>query len=94
MTVPSTRSPSLVVSTIFCQAIWFTIVRRLPAVLASMGTLLVPPLGVISASVMLGERIGVFEFASLVVVICAMLLILPGFNWRASLRPPAASPPG
>ncbi len=84
---------SALIPMIFCQAVWFTVVRRLPTSLASTGTLLVPPLGVYFAAVILGETVGFFEFAALVLVILALLLILPGFNWRASLHPPQASRP-
>ncbi len=84
---------SALIPMIFCQAVWFTVVRRLPTTLASMGTLLVPPLGVYSAAVMLDEMVGFFEFAALALVVLALLLILPGFNWRASLHPPPASRP-
>jgi drug/metabolite transporter (DMT)-like permease len=79
---------SSLVPMIFCQAIWFTIVRRLPTVLASTSTLLVPPLGVLSAAVLLGERVVPVDLLALLLVIVAMTLILPGFNWRAILRPP------
>ncbi|MDG2405922.1 MAG: DMT family transporter [Paracoccaceae bacterium] len=82
---------SALVPMIFCQSVWFTVVRRLPTSLASTSTLLVPPLGVYFAAVILGETVGVFEFVALVLVIAALLMILPGFNWPASLRPPRSS---
>jgi drug/metabolite transporter (DMT)-like permease len=44
---------SAVIPMIFCQAVWFAVVRRLPTSLASTGTLLVPPLGVFLAAVIL-----------------------------------------
>jgi len=84
---------SALIPMIFCQAVWFTVVRRLPTSLASTGTLLVPPLGVYFASLILGETVGIYEFAALILVIVALLMILPGFNWRASLHPPQASRP-
>jgi drug/metabolite transporter (DMT)-like permease len=84
---------SALIPMIFCQTVWFTIVRRLPTSLASTGTLLVPPLGVYSAAVILGETVGFFEFTALALVVVALVLILPGFNWRASLHPPQASRP-
>ena len=85
---------SALVPMIFCQAVWFTIVRRLPTVLASTGTLLVPPLGVLSAALILGEDVAPLDLAALGLVLAAMVLILPGFNWRASLRQPPGSHPG
>jgi len=84
---------SALIPMIFCQVVWFTIVRRLPTVLASTGTLLVPPLGVLSAAWILGERVSALDLAALGMVLAAMVLILPGFNWRASLhRQPASRP--
>ncbi|MEM1430453.1 MAG: DMT family transporter [Pseudomonadota bacterium] len=82
---------SALIPMIFCQAVWFAVVRRLPTSLASTGTLLVPPLGVFLAALILGEEVGVLEVLALLMVIAALLMILPGFNWRASLRPPQAS---
>jgi drug/metabolite transporter (DMT)-like permease len=84
---------SALIPMIFCQAIWFAVVRRLPTSMASTGTLLVPPLGVFLASWILGETVGVLEILALLTVIGALILILPGFNWRASLRPPPTSRP-
>lgn len=85
---------STLVPMIFCQAVFLTLVRRLPASIASMGTLLVPPLGVFFSALILGERVGLAEAAALVLVVMAIMCVLPGFNWRASLRPQPASPPG
>lgn len=84
---------SALIPMVFCQAVWFTMVRRLPTSLASMATLLVPPLGVIFANLMLGEAVGQIEIAALLLVIFALGLVLPGFNWRASLHPPPGSRP-
>jgi drug/metabolite transporter (DMT)-like permease len=84
---------SALIPMIFCQAIWFAVVRRLPTSLASTGTLLVPPLGVYLASLILGETVGTLEILALCLVIAALVLILPGFNWRASLRPRPESRP-
>lgn len=84
---------SALIPMIFCQAVWFAVVRRLPTSLASTGTLLVPPLGVYLSALILGETVGPFEAGALALVLAALILILPGFNWRASLRPPPAARP-
>lgn len=84
---------SALIPMIFCQAVWFAVVQRLPTSLASTGTLLVPPLGVFFAALILGERVGVLEILALATVVSALVLLLPGFNWRASLHPPQASRP-
>lgn len=75
---------SATVAMVFCQLIWFTIVSRLPASLASMSTLLVPLIGVGSSAVMLGEQIGIYEGAALLLVFTALGLILPGLSSRAN----------
>lgn len=82
---------SALIPMIFCQAVWFAVVRRLPTSLASTGTLLVPPLGVCFAALLLGETVGIFELAALILVIASLVLILPGFDWRALLQGPAAA---
>ncbi|MEO0654569.1 MAG: DMT family transporter, partial [Pseudomonadota bacterium] len=84
---------SALIPMIFCQAVWFAVVRRLPTSLASTGTLLVPPLGVYFSALILDETVGPYEVAALLLVIAALVLILPGFNWRASLRPQPESRP-
>lgn len=81
---------SAIVPMIFCQVMWFLIVRRLPTSLASMATLLVPPFGVFAAHVVLGETVGWHEFAAVVLVVVALLFILPGFNVPALRRSNAA----
>lgn len=84
---------SALIPMIFCQVVWFAVVRRLPTSLASTGTLLVPPLGMGFSALILGDAIGPAEVAALGLVVAALLLILPGFNWRAILHPPPASRP-
>lgn len=84
---------SAIIPMIFCQAIFYELVRRLPASIASTGTLLVPPLGVMFSALILGEQVGPAELIALVLVITSMTFILPGFNWRAILHPPPASRP-
>ncbi|MEO1102742.1 MAG: DMT family transporter, partial [Pseudomonadota bacterium] len=85
---------SAVMPMVFCQAVFFAIVQRLPASLASMSTLMIPPLGVLFSAAILGERVGPAEIGSLVLVVVAMILILPGFSLRAIRRRQAVSPPG
>ncbi|MEM8664159.1 MAG: DMT family transporter [Pseudomonadota bacterium] len=85
---------SAIMPMVFCQAIFFAIVQRLPASIASMSTLMIPPMGVFFSAAILGEKVGVTEIASLALVVVAMLFILPGFSLRAIRRPQGASPPG
>jgi probable blue pigment (indigoidine) exporter len=48
-----------------CYACWFAALQRLPASTASIGTLMVPVIGVLSSGALLGEPLGVREFAAL-----------------------------
>jgi probable blue pigment (indigoidine) exporter len=45
---------------------WFAALERLPAATASIGTLLVPVIGVLAAAAMLHEPLGVRELVALV----------------------------
>lgn len=84
---------SILLPMIICQAIFYTIVRQMPASLASTSTLMVPPLGVFFSAAIIGEQVGGFEIAALILVMVAMVFTLPGFSWRRLRRrppPPAA----
>lgn len=48
-----------------CYVCWFAALERLPAATASIGTLLVPVVGVLAASAMLHEPLGMREIAAL-----------------------------
>jgi drug/metabolite transporter (DMT)-like permease len=48
-----------------CYVCWFAALERLPAATASIGTLLVPVVGVLAASAMLHEPLGLREIAAL-----------------------------
>lgn len=59
-----------------CYVAWFETLRRLPAAVASMGTLLVPLLGVIFAGLILGEPLGWREGAAMAMVLGGVTLAL------------------
>lgn len=59
-----------------CYVAWFETLRRLPPATASTGTLLVPLIGVISASLMLGEPLGWREGGAMVLVLGGVTLAL------------------
>ncbi|MBS7812796.1 DMT family transporter [Roseococcus pinisoli] len=59
-----------------CYVTWFETLRRLPPAVASMGTLLVPLIGVISASLVLGEPLGWREGVAMVLVLGGVTLAL------------------
>ncbi|WP_421994415.1 DMT family transporter [Roseococcus sp.] len=59
-----------------CYVTWFATLRLLPPATASTGTLLVPLIGVISASLVLGEPLGWREGAAMVLVLGGVTLAL------------------
>jgi len=59
-----------------CYVCWFATLERLPAATASIGTLLVPVVGVVSAAVMLHEPFGLREFAALAVALSGVAVAL------------------
>jgi hypothetical protein len=60
-----------------CYVCWFAALERLPAATASIGTLLVPVIGVLAAAAMLREPLGLREIAALVST-------LGGWRWRCA----------
>ncbi|MDF1585342.1 DMT family transporter [Rhodospirillales bacterium YIM 152171] len=63
---------------VFCHAAWVTLVGRLPAPVAAIGTLLIPVVGVISAVLLLGEPLGARKLAALLLVTGAVATVLVG----------------
>lgn len=59
-----------------CYVCWFAALERLPAATASIGTLLVPVVGVLAAGVMLHEPVGFREITALVVTLGGVGLAL------------------
>jgi drug/metabolite transporter (DMT)-like permease len=59
-----------------CYVCWFATLERLPAATASIGTLLVPVVGVVSAALMLHEPFGLREFAALTVALGGVVVAL------------------
>jgi drug/metabolite transporter (DMT)-like permease len=59
-----------------CYLMWFESLRRLPASVASMGTLLVPLIGAISASLTLGEPLGLREGLAIALTLSGVTLAL------------------
>ncbi|MCW3476464.1 DMT family transporter [Limobrevibacterium gyesilva] len=60
--------------------LWFEIVSRLPVATASLGILMVPVVGVVSATLLLGERPTGMDIAGFALVLsaAACVLLLPG----------------
>ncbi|MBR0692953.1 DMT family transporter [Bradyrhizobium lablabi] len=61
-----------------CYVCWFAALERLPAATASIGTLLVPVVGVLAAAAMLHEPLGPRDIAALVVTLAAVAVALRG----------------
>ena len=59
-----------------CYVCWFAALERLPAATASIGTLLVPVIGVLSAGAMLHEPLGLREITALVVTLGGVTMAL------------------
>ena len=56
--------------------IWFSIVARMPAGVAALGTLLVPVVGVTGAVLLLGDRPTSSDLAGFALIFCAALCVL------------------
>jgi probable blue pigment (indigoidine) exporter len=59
-----------------CYVCWFAALARLPAATASIGTLLVPVVGVLAAAAMLHEPLGVREIGALVITLGGVAMAL------------------
>jgi len=69
-------SYTLVIPMIFCHWAWFKVVGLFPAVLAAVGTLAIPVVGVLSSGMVLGEPVGARDLIALVLVCAALALVL------------------
>lgn len=78
---------SSVVSQGLALILWFYILSKLPAGVASMGTLMTPVIGVIAASIELGERPSVTEaWGMLLILVALALLSLLGYIQHRQIR--------
>lgn len=57
-------------------ALWFRVVDIMPATIASIGALMIPIVGVLSAALVLGEPVGWREFVAMALVLSAVALVL------------------
>jgi drug/metabolite transporter (DMT)-like permease len=82
--VPKALSPPVAVALAFhilgAQALayflWFTVIARLPAGIASLGTLMVPAVGALGSVLLLGERPAASDWLGLILVVAASGAIL------------------
>ena len=72
----------LVLPMMFCQWAYLSVVRLFPAVIAAIGTLAIPVVGVLSSALVLGETVGLRELAALALVCGALgaVLVLPALR--------------
>ncbi len=72
---------------IFCHWAWFRVVAIYPAVVAAIGTLAIPVMGIISSAVITGDIIGWDEILSLALVVLALFLVIvaPHLRRRISI---------
>jgi drug/metabolite transporter (DMT)-like permease len=61
---------------VFSQWAWFSVLRRLPVAVASIGSLAVPMIGVLSSALLLHEPVGPAELAALLLVVAAFVTVL------------------
>jgi drug/metabolite transporter (DMT)-like permease len=67
---------SATVAMVWCHYTWYRILDRLPASIASISTLAIPAVGVISSAVLLDEPLGLTEFAALALVLSAIAIVI------------------
>lgn len=68
--------------------LWFDIVRRLPAMTASLGVLSVPAVGIVASVVMLGERPTLPDIAGFVLILLASACVLLAPDARSPVAEP------
>lgn len=61
---------------IFCHWAWFRVVAIYPAIVAAIGTLAIPVIGIISSALITGDEVGWDEILSLSLVVLALFLVL------------------
>jgi drug/metabolite transporter (DMT)-like permease len=77
--VPKALSPPVALALTFhilgaqalAYALWFTVIARLPAGIASLGTLMVPAVGVLGSVLLLAERPAASDWLGLLLVVAA-----------------------
>ena len=91
--VPDGMDPARAALTEPCATAWHALTGR-AALAAGEWLAVFGGGGVGTSALILGERIGFYEIAALVLVFAALSLILPGVSSPASLRRPPGSRPG
>jgi drug/metabolite transporter (DMT)-like permease len=66
----------ILIGNIFCFWAWVKVVNLFPASVASIGTLAIPVIGVLSSALVLGEPVGFGEIAALILVVMALSIVM------------------
>jgi drug/metabolite transporter (DMT)-like permease len=61
---------------IVCHWAWFHVVGTFPAIVAAVGTLAIPVIGVLSSSIALGEPLGPDVLGALLLVVAALVIVV------------------
>lgn len=61
-----------------CYLTWFAALRRLPAGVAALGTMLAPAVGVLTGAALLGETVGIQQIAGLGLTLTGIVLAVRG----------------
>lgn len=77
------------VAFVFAYMAWFTVIRMLPAGVASIGTLLVPGVALVSASVILGDTLTARELVALVLLCAGVGLVVSQPAAKPAVEPEA-----
>jgi tRNA(Arg) A34 adenosine deaminase TadA len=78
----------LLVGMVMGYALWFRVVRAMPATVASIGAMMIPVIGVASGAILLGEPFGWREVLALALVLSAIALVLFVPARRGGAKPP------
>ena len=61
---------------VFCTWAYFKVLGIFPATIASIGTLMIPVIGMFSSAVVLSEKVGFQELAAMVLICLALAFVL------------------
>ena len=67
---------AILIGNIFCYWAWIKVLSLFPASVASIGTLAIPVIGVLSSALVLGESVGFREMAALILVVMALSIVM------------------
>ena len=72
---------NIVIAALFAHLLWFRLLALYPAGIASISTLLIPVVGLLSSALILGESVGWTELLALIMVVAALAVVFR--PWRA-----------